>query len=71
MLGTQHIPGQTPGHGTPLQGSVISGFSRNSLIDNPMPSVGSPGTPAPSPHPNTSISQPTSVTPADQVSSNI
>ncbi|XP_023293764.2 mediator of RNA polymerase II transcription subunit 13 isoform X3 [Lucilia cuprina] len=59
--------GQTPGHGTPLQGG-ISSYSRNSLIDcMPIPSVGSPGTPAASPHPNSALSQPTSVPPADQL----
>ncbi|XP_013106769.2 mediator of RNA polymerase II transcription subunit 13 [Stomoxys calcitrans] len=59
--------GQTPGNGTPLQGGVSS-YSRNSMMDcMPIPSVGSPGTPAPSPHPNSALSQPTSVPPADQM----
>ncbi|XP_075162156.1 mediator complex subunit skuld [Haematobia irritans] len=59
--------GQTPGNGTPLQGGVSS-YSRNSVMDcMPLPSVGSPGTPAPSPHPNSALSQPTSVPPADQL----
>lgn len=63
--------GQTPGHGTPHQSGGISSYSRNSLIDcMPIPSVGSPGTPAASPHPNSALSQPTSVPPADQVSCN-
>lgn len=68
---TSSQTGQTPGHGTPHQSGGISSYSRNSLIDcMPIPSVGSPGTPAASPHPNSALSQPTSVPPADQVSLN-
>lgn len=60
--------GNTP-HGTPHGGA--STYSRNSLGgDSSMPvaSVESPATPAPSPHPNSAHSQPTSVPPAEQVS---
>lgn len=32
-----------------------------------IPSVGSPGSAGPSPHPNSTLSQPTSIPPADQV----
>ncbi|XP_061401806.1 mediator of RNA polymerase II transcription subunit 13 [Musca vetustissima] len=61
------LSGQTPGSATPLQGG-ISSYSRNSIMDcMQIPSVGSPGTPAPSPHPNSALSQPTSVPPADQL----
>lgn len=37
----------------------------------PIPSVGSPGSAGPSPHPNSTQSQPTSVPSADQVSKEI
>uniref|UniRef100_A0A1A9W5S5 Mediator of RNA polymerase II transcription subunit 13 n=1 Tax=Glossina brevipalpis TaxID=37001 RepID=A0A1A9W5S5_9MUSC len=72
-LAAQHhhaAAASTPGHGTPLQGANggASSYSRNSVMDTmPVPSVGSPGTPAPSPHPNSTLSQPTSVPPADQL----
>ncbi|XP_016984496.2 mediator of RNA polymerase II transcription subunit 13 isoform X1 [Drosophila rhopaloa] len=55
-------------HGTPHGGA--STYSRNSLGgDSSMPvaSVESPATPAPSPHPNSAHSQPTSVPPAEQL----
>ncbi|XP_036342501.1 mediator of RNA polymerase II transcription subunit 13 [Rhagoletis pomonella] len=53
-------------HDTPHGGA--STYSRNSVGDlMPVPSVGSPGTPAQSPHPNSTLSQPTSVPPADQL----
>ncbi|XP_037721998.1 mediator of RNA polymerase II transcription subunit 13 isoform X3 [Drosophila subpulchrella] len=63
---TKHL-GNTP-HGTPHGGA--STYSRNSLGgDSSMPvaSVESPATPAPSPHPNSAHSQPTSVPPAEQL----
>lgn len=54
-------------HGTPHGGN--STHSRNSMGESmPVPSVGSPATPAASPHPNSTMSQPTSVAAADQVS---
>ncbi|KAH8245996.1 hypothetical protein KR026_006690 [Drosophila bipectinata] len=59
--------GNTP-HGTPHGGA--STYSRNSLGgDSSMPvaSVESPATPAPSPHPNSAHSQPTSVPPPEQM----
>ncbi|KPU78214.1 uncharacterized protein Dana_GF10192, isoform B [Drosophila ananassae] len=63
---TKHL-GNTP-HGTPHGGA--STYSRNSLGgDSSMPvaSVESPATPAPSPHPNSAHSQPTSVPPPEQM----
>lgn len=35
-----------------------------------IPSVGSPGSAGPSPHPNSTLSQPSSIPPADQVNKN-
>ncbi|EDW79310.2 uncharacterized protein Dwil_GK13446 [Drosophila willistoni] len=62
------IGGTTP-HGTAHGGA--SQYLRNSLGgDSSMPavaSVESPATPAPSPHPNSAHSQPTSVPPAEQL----
>ncbi|XP_034659492.1 mediator of RNA polymerase II transcription subunit 13 isoform X2 [Drosophila subobscura] len=63
---TKHLC-STP-HGTPHGGA--STYSRNSLGGDsslPVASVGSPATPAPSPHPNSAHSQPTSVPPAEQL----
>uniref|UniRef100_A0A0A1X3M8 Mediator of RNA polymerase II transcription subunit 13 n=2 Tax=Zeugodacus cucurbitae TaxID=28588 RepID=A0A0A1X3M8_ZEUCU len=60
-------PASMTPHDTPHGGA--STYSRNSVGDLlPVPSVGSPGTPAQSPHPNSTLSQPTSVPPADQLS---
>ncbi|XP_017488360.1 PREDICTED: mediator of RNA polymerase II transcription subunit 13 isoform X2 [Rhagoletis zephyria] len=59
-------PASMTPHDTPHGGA--STYSRNSVGDlMPVPSVGSPGTPAQSPHPNSTLSQPTSVPPADQL----
>lgn len=71
----QMSAGTTPVHGMPncsnsvnSIGSNTTGFIRNISMDSmAVPSIGSPNTPNPSPRPNSAISQPTSVPPADQV----
>lgn len=61
---------RSTGGSTPQGGSLSYSRNPNSIPESlpAIPSVGSPGSAGPSPHPNSSLSQPTSVPPPDQVS---
>lgn len=61
---------RSAGGSTPQGGSLSYSRNPNSIPESlpAIPSVGSPGSAGPSPHPNSSLSQPTSVPPPDQVS---
>lgn len=62
---------RSTGGSTPQGGSLSYSRNPNSIPESlpAIPSVGSPGSAGPSPHPHSASSQPTSVPPSDQVSS--